>query len=247
MKILNELEYAKNLLEHGFSKYMSTRDLLILAKYYRYLGKGDQDVEHELIRFCQIHEPGFNEIIFADRILFVVNKSSKLSLRLPVSVPITENEINAIRSVGNYRFEKVLFTMLVLGKYYRLSNPNAKDTLAKAYYVNDNINTILKLAHTSQKKDENILHSLYNLGLIDYNKKLGTYVVKFANSSDTSGVVATVTDLKRLLEFYPLYCTACGKNMERTGRNQKLCGDCWKERQKILWKESKRKARQGND
>lgn len=249
MKVLNELEYAQHLLIHGFGKYMSFSDLFILAKYFRYLGKDEKEIEHELIRFCQIHEPGFNEIIFADRILFIVKQSAKKQLRLPKEVGVTQKELEIIRSIKNYRYEKVLFTLLVLGKYYRVSNPTSpvsgeqSEIKKNFYYVNDNLNNILRLAHTSQKKGENIFHQLFLLGLIDYNKKYGTYVIKFTDNIEQSETSIVIKDMNNIIEYYPLYCMGCGKILVRKGRNQKMCEDCWKDREKELWRENKRKQR----
>ena len=63
MIILDEKEYAENLLKSGFSYFMSLRDLSVIAKYFYYLGNSNKEIEYKLLEFCKQYNPSFNEII----------------------------------------------------------------------------------------------------------------------------------------------------------------------------------------
>ena len=116
MKILNELAHAEKLLKNGFSKFMSLVDLMVLAKYFRYLNKSNAEIEQELFKFCRTFAGEFSEIIFSDQIEKAIRYSKRYDLRIPVDVPITSKEVEAIKRLHNYRYEKIIFTMLVLGR-----------------------------------------------------------------------------------------------------------------------------------
>lgn len=165
--ILDELNYAERLLAHGFSRYMRMKDLIVLAKYFRYLGKNDLEVKGELLNFCNKFIDEFTESIYAEKIEKALIVSSKVGLRVCADVPVTERELQMIRKLKNYRYEKVLFTMLVLGKYYYLTNPGNKNARVNRYYVNLDPKEILRRSRTSLKRGENIFHRLYRLGLLD--------------------------------------------------------------------------------
>lgn len=228
MKILNELEYAENLLKKGFTKKISMGELVILAKYFRYKGKNDEEIENELIRFCERHEPGFIYDLYAYLIEKAIKSSSKFTLRIPVDIPITENELNTIRGIKNYRYEKVLFAMLVLGKYYKLTNTGSQSK-SKYYFITGYNAPIFRFAHTSEKKNERIMHYLYKNGYIDNNVKYNSYVLLFTNAEDNSNIVFYVTDINDVIKFYPPRCDICGKDLDKKSNRQNTCEDCGKE------------------
>ena len=242
MKIFNELEYAERMLADGFIGTRMGSNLLILAKYYFYLGKDYSEVWNELSGFCAKFLNLYDEDLYAEKIDQIIKTANKLNLRIPVDVPVTKKEIDSIKEIGNYKFEKVLFTMLVLAKYYKLTNPSKKNTNSQYYYVNNSFNEILKHAHTSQKGNE-IVHALYNLGKIDRSKIIDSYIIKFTDDQDDSNVEIIVSNINDITSFYPFYCLDCGKQIEKTGRNHKICDDCWKTKQRTMSRENMRRKR----
>jgi hypothetical protein len=243
MRILNELEHAENMLLHGFRNYVSFQELSILCKYYRYIGITEEGLEQKLIDFCIEKDPQFNENIHIGAILNCIRDSKKYVLRVPVDVPIRRNELDIIRSLKNYRHEKVLLSLLFLGKYYNLTNTKIDHAISNNYYVKDKDSLILQLAHTYEKKGENIFFNLVQKELIGWMKKDGGYFLKFTNALDDSPIEFMITDIKNIIRFYPDYCKKCGKAIEKKSNRQYLCEDCWKEKEKGIWRESKRKIR----
>ena len=241
MKILNELEYAKKLLEKGFTKSVSLGEMVILAKYFRHLGRYDDEVENDLISFCSEHVLEFSEVIYADYIEKAVRISKKYLLRLPVFVPVTNDEIIKIKDIKNYRYEKVLFIMLVLGKYYKLTNTSSKNK-SKEYYIPFNNQTIYRLAHVSVKKDENIINYLFKNGFIDNNRRTDAYFLKFTSIEDYSGSALIVNDINNIIDFYPPHCDICGRDLEKKSNRQSLCSDCWKEHRK-KWDRNRKRVK----
>ena len=121
--------------------------------------------------------------------------------------------------------------MLALGKYFKLTNTSSKSN-SKEYYIGSNNSTIFRMAHTSQKKGERIMHILYEMNFIDNNVRTDSYFLKFTNTDDNSDISFYVTDIDDIIKFYPPHCDVCGKDIEKKGNRQSMCDDCWKEKKK---------------
>jgi hypothetical protein len=234
MNIYDELEHAEYLLEHGFTKFMSGPEILILAKYFRSLGQNNNEIEQNIYDFCEKFEPEYNETIYAKKIHDKILYSAKTGLRTFVPIPITANEMEKIRSVKNYRYEKVLFVSLVLAKYYKITNPVKKDKSHIDYYLKEKFSKILSLAHVIKKKDEDILSILYDLGVMTYNKGYDSYHIAFTNSEDTSEIVVSISDMDNIIGYYPPRCRACGKNMIRNSNRHETCDNCFLKSKKVF-------------
>lgn len=228
MIIFDELTYAKQLLVKGFKKYVNTNDLTILTQYFRQNGITDElELEKNIIAVCKKHDSEFNEVLHAKKIDSAIRRSRNRILRIPVEIPITENELKTIRNLKNYRYEKILFTMLVIGKYLKLTKPG-KNKDSEKYFVNMEQNSIFELARTAQKRGENILYELGQLNLIDMNLKFGSYLILFTDINDKSDVKIVVTDVNRIIDFYSATCESCGIEINRNLKhNKKYCKNCW--------------------
>lgn len=254
MRILNEKEYAEKLL---FAKKpldkISFGELVILAKYYRFLGEQDGDaVREKVIAFCKDNILEFNAILSMDRINAAIRGSARHRLRLPIDVPITKKELESIISIRNYRYEKVLFVMLVLSKYYKMTNTKiirvAKDGTpgrlpSKAYYLGRMKNsTIFGLARVAERENENIMHILYSQGKIDHDLRANSYFIKFSNTDSLNDEIAfAVTDMNKIVDFYYPHCIDCGKIVEKP--NQLRCPECKIKEQRRLSREGMKKIR----
>jgi hypothetical protein len=258
MKIFDEKQYAENLLKDGVSvqKFITLRELVILAKYWRWEKNcSDIEIKENINNFCKKHIPDYGDGYWYDeKIKKAISSSSKYYLRVPKPVEITEDELINIRSLHNYRYEKILFTMLVIGKYYRITNTlvkkNPKEN-AQLYYLGDlRFSGICRIAHTSFKKDEYIEHALCVAGMIsfsDYSKK-GSYFLTFTDTNDKGPVAITVTDMNNIIDFYPPYCEACGINLTKKSKMHCMCPDCYNEHRKEIkrewWSKNKGSTRQ---
>jgi hypothetical protein len=246
MKILNELAYAEKLLEQGFSRYMYGGDLYILAKYYRYLGVDEKQIERNLISFCEKFEKSFDVNANYKNIEWNLKKSRKSKLRIPVDVPITINELNIIKNLNNYRYEKILFTLLVLAKYFRITNTSVKVNKKiteenDAYIIYNKFNFILKHSHTCKRKDENIKHYFVENNYIKYSQDGKGIIILFAKPRDGSDVVLTVTKIENIIDFYPVFCEYCGEIIENKSKMHSMHDECYKFHRNEKDKEKKRK------
>lgn len=242
MRVLDEKTYAEGLLKKGLSKFMHGGDLLILAKYFRH--NGSKNVEKDLIDYCYKFEPDFNEVIFFDKLAKIARTSKKSGLRTPIDIPVTENEYSQLRNIKNYKLEKVLFAMLFLGKYYKLTNVRLGDLKenykqSKYYYTENNMNYLLRLAHVGRKKTENLFHELYKMGLIDHliNGNRGIFVLKFTDMEDSSPIKLYITDILNIMSFYKPVCEKCGVEIVKNSNRQYLCKECYCEVKAVKMRE----------
>jgi hypothetical protein len=239
MRIFNELKEAEWLLEHGFRRGFNKSEILLIAKYYRYIGLEENEISNKTFEFCKKFALGYNSILDDPVIEQQIKKSKQYKIRIPIDINITENELKIIKELHNYRHEKFLFTMLVLAKYEKLTNVSNKDILKENYYVNQKPITIYRLSHTSKKKNEDIKHILYKKGLIEdcsdimKNDNNINFLLKFTTMNDSSKNIITITNIDDIIQFYPFYCEVCGKNIDKNSNSHKLCKECFKEKRSL--------------
>jgi hypothetical protein len=240
MKIFNELKEAEWMIENGFRNGFNSFSIGIIARYFRYLNLEEKEITEKVFNFCKKYSI-YNEILDEPIIIRQINKSKKYKLRVPIDINITENELNKIKELHNYRYEKVLFTMLVLAKYEKNTNVSNKEIINENYYVNQKKPTIYRLSHTAKKKNENILYELSQKELVEnvtnitkYKNSDNTYLIKFTNIKDDSLIKIIITNIENIINFYPPYCEICGKNLEKKYKTRKMCKDCAKEKQKEI-------------
>ena len=238
--IFDEQEYAKKLLSHGFARFMSQNDLNILAKYLRFIGKKPRQIKSDLEQFCIKHNPSFNMVVSGYKIKKAINLSKKYKLRLHIDVPITKKELQTIREIENYRYEKILFVMLVIAKYFGLRKQNYKE---KVFFVKERFTYILSLAkiHVSKVERYKIHYDLEQTKLIETTLS-NSFIINFVDCDGSPEIV--VHDTNKIADFYWPACASCGKPYKKRGGNHKMCDECWKERNKDLWKKSSLKYRQ---
>ena len=240
MLILDEYNHALHLLEYGFSTRMNYQELLILAKYYRYLGESTQSVSKRLVEYCEKFVPDYNDVLHFSKIKRAVNKSKKQSLKFPQNVFITKSELDSIRKIENRKYEKILFVMLALSRNNILLDNKGKDN----YYVNLKLSTIFSLAKVYARKDEkNYILNLFKINNLlripertkAPNGKIDSFQLLFIN--EESEKILWIKDFNNIVDSYPLYCEVCGNIFEKKtnkSNNQKYCTNCFNENNKNL-------------
>jgi 5-methylthioribose kinase len=222
MLIPCEKKYAEELLKTGFRRFLSKRDLSILARYSKYLGKNKKQTRDDLVKFCIKFSEDYNYVLFYDRIAEAVNNSEKYQLRVFSPIGITQNEINAIRTIPDFRKQKALFIMLVLGKMF------AREDIEKTY-VNFSFSEILRLAKISVNKAEKdkMGQDLVDTELVDINGN-AKFEVSFIDK-DQNDFIIIVTDENNIISFLQFQCPKCGKEMQlKSKRSRKMCDECYK-------------------
>lgn len=248
--IFDEKKYALNLLKNGFSStYINFNDLCILAKYFKYIGKNRTQIRKNLQDFCIKFGQEYSEVLFRDRIEGAIKQSQKYGLRIPIDVNITENELEIIKNIGDYKRQKILFVMLVVAKYFKYTDARSQDKRKKVndnFYVNENFNDILELANVNIQRLErrDIFYDLYQSKLIymDMNRRNDIYY-KINFIDDDSDIVIIVNDIENIIKFYPVYCEKCGKVIENKSKRHNYCENCYKEYRKDVNRQNMRRIR----
>lgn len=242
MIIFDEKKYAEKLIKKGFvTKNKNVYELHILAKYYFSEGNDDIKVKELLINFCEKYIEHFNMDEWYKIINNTVNSAKKNKLIKNKEIYITEKELLCIKGLEKTNEQKVAFTLLVLYKFYDY----------KKFEVSiEDLYRLCKLNINSKTK-LGILQSLTAKELVDITMG-GKRWAKFADKKDIP--VITIRNFDDFIYEYLRYigdekyssCEECNRAIKLTSNRKKYCSDCWKEKEKELWRENKRKQRKGN-
>lgn len=242
--IFYEKERAEFILKNGFSSFMSSGDLILLAKYFKSIGKNNPQTRKSLLDFCYKYNPEFNEVLSKKSIDYAMKISQNYKLRERFDVPIFQNELDIIRKLKNFKKEKILFVMLVIAKYFKLNPSIKKEKIDEKYinnfYIGYKMTEILKIAkiNISKKERNNIVHELYLGGYISPTLR-GSYQILFAESEGEQSIL--VDNLDDIVSFYPMYCSSCGKPLSVVAKRHSLCEECYAESRKTTYRESSKK------
>jgi len=228
--IFNEIDLAKEILDDGFTKYINSYELSLLAKYLKLNGYDYESIERKLILLCEEHDPYFNKIIKRNMIKQAVDSCKKFKLKENLSVFITEDELNILKE-ESYKISKILFVMLVVSKYEKFNSQYIRKVYKPqqiGYFANYKFETILKLAKVRMSKSE-IRETKYYLDSI---KNYISATLKSDESwrvifvSDKSNVVITINDFSNILKHLPFFCEDCHEEMKRKSNRQIRCKNC---------------------
>jgi hypothetical protein len=220
MIILCEKKYAEERLQKGFKRDMSFTDLAILSRYWKHLGNTKPQIKKNLIDYCYKFASDFNEILYSKVIANALEESTKRPLRIFEPVGITTNEMCAIRSFPDFRYQKILFCAIVIAKHF------AGET--GRYYVNFHFTEIVKMAKVSVKCDErnSIMLDINATGLLTATDN-DTFAVNCIDD-DQSNPCLIVTDEKNIVSFLLFSCSICGKEIRMKSKTRKMCDECYK-------------------
>lgn len=227
--ILDEYEYAQKMIKEKrfLDKPMSSIDINILAKYYRwYDGLSGNKLKNEIIEFCEKATNIYNDISYESRIDYACNLSKKLKLRVPKPVFLTQTEIDIIKNIEfNENIKKTLFGMLCLSKYYKVTSVKVSkvetDLISERLYYNRPISDVLSLMKIRLNKAQKygLMYELQHSKLVNakYN---GNYEILFHdNIGEQKYEIRYIEDI---LMYYEIImknkdnlslCSKCGRPM----------------------------------
>lgn len=217
-------------------------DVLLYAKYLRYkkiidAGKSyddvtlddmialDNQIEKELIAFCNKYYTDYNYIVRFQDIDTAVDRSRYYKLKLPLPTPITQSEWDAICQIDNDNYRRMLFVMLVDAKYNRLHSTAVENTFEvnedTLFYCRMCKSDIYKAGKCKFENAEEKLFSLgcfYEHGLFDItNNKYRSWFLKFVDIS-SNNIIEYITDYDHINLHYDKIsgvkigtCKMCGK------------------------------------
>ena len=233
---MNEYTYAENLLNKQDLKTCDLGDkpsstLNLLARYYREIGKNDDEIKECLSDFLnRCLKDKYKESKWIDSIFYQVIKSKKYNLKKVDNVIVTKSEMEIIQSVKGKSRQKVLFTLLILAKYYNAVSDKNKN------WTNLEYKKIFKLANVqlSIQNQALLINDLYNCGFVNVSKNVGKPNIQVNFVDNESDTVLTITRLKDLGKEYLMFCgedyircQKCGtlvKNYKNTNKYCKTCG-----------------------
>ena len=233
---MNEYTYAENLLNKQDLKACDLGDkpsstLNLLARYYREIGKNDDEIKELLSDFLnRCLKDKYKESKWIDSIFYQVVKSKKYNLKKVDNVIVTKSEMEIIQSVKGKSRQKVLFTLLILAKYYNAVSDKNKN------WTNLEYKKIFKLANVqlSIQNQALLINDLYNCGFVNVSKNVGKPNIQVNFVDNESDGVLTITRLKDLGKEYLMFCgedyircQKCGtlvKNYKNTNKYCKTCG-----------------------
>lgn len=255
----DEKKIAEDVIRNGFDqKGIDYGKMYIIAKYFKeVLGYEGEDLEKELVSFCQKHDPSFNQVINAASIKRWVSGAQKYKLRKIDYVTITEKEIAYLSQVHKSRERKILFIMLILAKARKKGNTRITTKEYREsnnYYIKyNNFADIIRLSGISRLTENRIKEILNNnLNMITlYFPEKELIKLEYA---DPEGIGFDIYDLENLPDSYEIFfgkdlnrCEECGKVYSKTGRWQKYCPSCArnikKEQDRINIREKRRLVR----
>lgn len=252
MLVLDELSYAKHLLKDGLGDYPKLKDLIVIAKYLKYMGEETHNIKIKLNKICIDTDKSFNQVINGWKIIKAINATKIYKLRTPFPVTITKAEVESIQKFSDYSYQKCLFVLLVYSKFLKYTQTRIKPSNRlrniNEFFVNEKFSNIIKVARISIKKAKRneMLHDFFLLGLID-GTTYGSLKIKYVNENSDPCII--VTDLENIVLHYQRYMgekiagCACGRLFIRRSNRHSMCRICWKERLRELQKGYMREKR----
>ena len=242
--ILNERDWAEEMLQKNDLGKKPTETLSIIAKYYIDKKYDILSTRKMLESFVLKCEPNNTLVNWEERLDYAIKRARKHRLVDIDCIYITHPEMELISSLKGIQLRRLAFTVLCISKFYdKVSDSNN-------HWVNTEYKDIMSMANinTSLKRQCDMLRQLKELDLIEMSKKVdnNNFRVCFGCEGDTA---IRITDFRNLGYQYMRYyggnyfeCTHCGLvEKERNpvdGRKQKYCDGCAVEVKKIQNRES---------
>jgi hypothetical protein len=231
-----DFDYGYNIFTNGFSQgYFNYWDALALVQYLHFtLGYKERKAQTYLEKFSQEHDPDFNKITENKTIRTIVKKALKTPPEILPTIVCTKKELEIIRKIKNFDYQKILFTMLISAKRFKFSENAKKHNDYLGYHLNARevhnicIDIGLKI---SLVKIIDLIREFYLLDLVD---AVGGQNVRLLYTSDDSQPIIEVDgkQYKPWLEYVKwlggdiLFCKKCGVEIKRISPNQQYCEDC---------------------
>jgi homoserine trans-succinylase len=261
VNVHSELEYAKDILNNGFTGRYNIYELKILVKYWKHLGHKPKERKGLLYEFCEKHIQDFSEVGYFKSLNKVLNFASKKVNKLIVVdyMRVSNNELEYIDALDiEHEEKKFLFCMYMQHKLNRkkffishdeeLESKNFGGT-SKRY---KNIFEMSKLPSNkwSYKK---IISELKEKGIVEVKNNSRVELV-FIDEIDTDNEICQIIiptfDWHNLGYYYDRFykdgikeCSLCRSLIRVVKPLHTYCRDCAKEMHRIRDKKGKEKAR----
>lgn len=225
----DEKEIAESIFQNGYTeRKFNFHEAVLASKYFRFiLGYGDTRIKNALIEFTKNNVDYFLEEHPSNReIIKLVLKRSKEEFVETETIVITKSELENIRKIKNFKYQKIAVGLLYIakrnnGKIYNSKKKILKQILSQNVYKNDVYKTIAQL---------------HSLSLCTASL---TPVLEFIdNNSEPIIIISDEKTARNLGNLYVKYCGGelawcknCEKEYVKKWKNHKYCDECSREKE----------------
>lgn len=234
-EVISERIY-RNGFEDGYSYWQAK----MVAKYLRWtLGYGDAKTKSALVEFCVNHDPHYVIVRQSKSTSNAVNASKEFFVKKASPISITQNELNTIRTIKNFKAQKILLGFLIFCK-------RDDGYINRRNWVQ--VKRIMSVSVT-HKEIKNFIRIYYQTGIIEI--KGGSHLLNFIdNNSESMFVISNEKALYSMGNIYKNYCGGelvwckeCGEELVKSGKNHGYCDDCSKNKELEKFKRYYRKSK----
>lgn len=230
--VLNENDWAREQINNRNLGAKPYETFCRIARYYLDNGDNKKEVRKKLDSFLLLCEPTASLPKWSNTIDNALSKAIKCRAIDIEYIPITRPEMEIIDELNGRQTRRLAFTLLCLAKYWDLVNRR------EDHWVNSKDTDIMRMANinTSIKRQSMMYHTLNELGLIRFSKKIDNTNVCVQFITDGTECLQ-VSDFRNLGYQYlmchgePYYvCQNCGitvKNKKKDAKNNpRYCCEC---------------------
>lgn len=249
--ILNEYEWAEQMIDHHDLGKRPTDTLSRVAKYYFANQYSKREIRKMLDTFLIQCDPSASLSGWSDMLDKIVRNVDKYPIIKIDGVDVSTKEMESIEKLEGTQLRRLAFTLLCVAKYwYAVSEKND-------CWVNTLDREIMQMANisTSIKRQSAMFAELKAVGMIRFSKKIDNLNVR-VNFVEGEQTALHIQDFRNLGYQYLKYyggayfeCENCGLIVKiqepARGRRQKYCPSCAVEvgmRQRVNWVMRKRQA-----
>lgn len=233
MIILNEKEYAENCIKNKSFSGKPFQTLTILAKYYYHsCGFKKAKIEKLLFDFLDDAYPKYkyDKASWEENIEKIAQNAKKFTLYEIDGVWITKKELETVKNIHNKVLERLAFTLLCLAK---LGNTKSEKNNGWVNYETKEIYTLARISCPVKERYEK-LNSLYELGLLEFPRRLDNLSCRVTYINDDSENILFISDFRELGYEYLKYnggnftnCCECGILIrDNKNHTKRYCNNC---------------------
>lgn len=234
--IFDEEKIGRAIYDSGKIDDLNRFNLLSLSKYVRHSkGYGDAKLKTFLKEFLS-KTSGFNYNRSRGYIGRIINSSKRDYTKVDPLV-ITDNELSMIRTIKNFKWQKIMLSVLMLSK----RNINKGYLKIKDWI---DVKSISALSHLTNSQIREVFHHMYIKGGIlrpvenqNYDPAHEILFIDKESSGEVVFSIRTEQDARNLKKKYidwcggELYwCKECGVEFVKNGKTHYYCETCSKEK-----------------
>ncbi len=230
-----DFEFGKKIYERGnflegFYNYYEAFGLCQYLIWYKEFGY--QRCKTYLIEFSKRCDPSFNEVKSLDRINTVIKKAENKKPDSFQTVSLTEIELRNIEKIKDFKYQKILFSILVYAKRFKFDTTNQKkkkDFLGYSLHSNVLHNILIDMGlKVSKKTLPNFLNILYANNFLKDTGDQRYVAILYAedNSKPVVEILDNENPWTKFVEYLGgefIYCEICGEKVIKNSNRQKLC------------------------